>query len=255
MAEQVKTVTHGLVLRETETRESDKILTVLTAQEGKISVIARGARRKNSRLAAACQLFVWSEMTLYKRGNWYYLDAAEPAELFGGLQTDLVNFSLAAYLCELTEFVAGEDTPAQSLLRLLLNGLYALAYLGKAPSLVKPAFTFRLLALAGFEPMTEGCAVCGAETADAPVLDVVQGMVHCRKCGAGGEDLPLSQPCLAALRHILHGPDRKLYSFSLQKNDLRLLDRAAEAFAAAQLERSFRTLAYYKSILPREEHL
>ena len=169
MAEQVKTVTHGLVLRETETKESDKILTVLTAQEGKISVIARGARRKNSRLAAACQLFVWSEMTLYKRGNWYYLDAAEPVELFGGLQTDLVNFSLAAYLCELTEFVAGEDTPAQSLLRLLLNGLYALAYLGKAPSLVKPAFTFRLLALAGFEPMTEGCAVCGTETADAPV--------------------------------------------------------------------------------------
>ena len=255
MAEQVKTVTHGLVLRETETKESDKILTVLTAQEGKISVIARGARRKNSRLAAACQLFVWSEMTLYKRGNWHYLDAAEPVELFGGLQTDLVNFSLAAYLCELTEFVAGEDTPAQSLLRLLLNGLYALAYLGKAPSLVKPAFTFRLLALSGFEPMTEGCAVCGAETADAPVLDVVQGMVHCRKCGAGGEDLPLSQPCLAALRHILHGPDKKLYSFSLQKNDLRLLDRAAEAFAAAQLERSFRTLAYYKSILPREEHL
>ena len=127
MAEQVKTVTHGLVLRETETKESDKILTVLTAQEGKISVIARGARRKNSRLAAACQLFVWSEMTLYKRGNWYYLDAAEPVELFGGLQTDLVNFSLAAYLCELTEFVAGEATPAQSLLRLLLNGLYALA--------------------------------------------------------------------------------------------------------------------------------
>lgn len=42
MAEQVKTVTHGLVLRETETKESDKILTVLTAQEGKISVIARG---------------------------------------------------------------------------------------------------------------------------------------------------------------------------------------------------------------------
>ena len=125
MAEQVKTVTHGLVLRETETKESDKILTVLTAQEGKISVIARGARRKNSRLAAACQLFVWSEMTLYKRGNWYYMDAADPAELFAGLQKDLVRFSLAAYLAELTEVVAGEENPVPELLRLLLNGLYA----------------------------------------------------------------------------------------------------------------------------------
>ena len=52
--EQGKTVTHGLILRDTDTKETDKILTVLTAEMGKISVIARGARRKNSRLAAAC---------------------------------------------------------------------------------------------------------------------------------------------------------------------------------------------------------
>ena len=67
--EQGKTVAHGLILRETDTKETDKILTVLTAEIGNIPVIARGARRKNSRLAAACQLFAWSEMTLYRRGN------------------------------------------------------------------------------------------------------------------------------------------------------------------------------------------
>ena len=164
--EQGKTVTHGLILRDTDTKETDKILTVLTAEMGKISVIARGARRKNSRLAAACQLFAWSEMTLYRRGNWYYLDAAEPEELFSGLQKDLVRFSLAAYLAELTEFVAGEETEAGEL-----------------------------------------------------------------------------------LEHILHGPSRRLYSFTLGPEDLELLDRAAEGFAAAQLERSFRTLGYYKAIL------
>lgn len=253
-AEQAKTVMHGLILRETETKETDKILTVLTAETGKISVIARGARRKNSRLAAACRLFAWSEMTLYRRGSWYYLDAADPTELFEGLAEDLVRFSLGAYLCELTEFVAGEDTPATELLRLLLNGLYALAKLGKDPAVVKPAFTFRLLALAGFEPMIDGCAVCGAEVAEEPVLDVVQGMVHCRKCGgAGGENLPMSSACLTALEHILRGSDKRLYSYALPPSELRRLDRAAEAFAAAQLERGFRTLTYYKSILPQEE--
>ena len=248
--EQGKTVAHGLILRETETKETDKILTVLTAEMGKIPVIARGARRKNSRLAAACQLFAWSEMTLYKRGSWYYMDAADPVELFAGLQKDLVRLSLAAYLAELTEFVAGEENPVPELLRLLLNGLYALAALGKAPALVKPAFTFRLLALAGFEPMIDGCAVCGAGQAREPVLDVVQGVVHCRKCGGpGGDGLPLSAACMTALEHILHGPDRKLYNFTLRPEDLKLLDRAAEGFAAAQLERSFRTLGYYKAIL------
>lgn len=49
-----KTVVTGVVLRTTDTKETDKILTVLSPQLGKIPVIARGARRKNSRLAAAC---------------------------------------------------------------------------------------------------------------------------------------------------------------------------------------------------------
>ena len=55
--QQVKTVVGGLVLRVTDTKESDKILTVLTAELGRISVIARGARQKNSRLAAASVVF------------------------------------------------------------------------------------------------------------------------------------------------------------------------------------------------------
>ena len=203
---------------------------------GKISVIARGARRKNSRLAAACQLFAWSEMTLYRRGNWYYLDAAEPEELFSGLQKDLVRFSLAAYLAELTEFVAGEETEAGELLRLLLNGLYALGNLGRDPALVKPAFTFRLLALAGFEPLCDGCAVCGAETARDPVLDAVQGVVHCRECGeGGGEKLPLSAACVTALEHILHGPSRRLYSFTMGPEDLELLENLSNTITETAL--------------------
>ena len=92
--------------------------------------------------------------------------------------------------------------------------------------------------------------MCGAETARDPVLDAVQGVVHCRECGeGGGEKLPLSAACVTALEHILHGPSRRLYSFTLGPEDLELLDRAAEGFAAAQLERSFRTLGYYKAIL------
>ena len=62
-------VTCGLVLRETDTRDADKILTVLTPDRGKLAVIARGARRKGSRVAAACQLLAYSEMTLYERAS------------------------------------------------------------------------------------------------------------------------------------------------------------------------------------------
>ena len=160
-------VTCGLVLRETDTRDADKILTVLTPDRGKLAVIARGARRKGSRVAAACQLLAYSEMTLYERGQWTMLDAANTIELFGGLRQDLTALSLAAYFAELTEAVA--DGCGGDVLPLLLNALYALSALRKPPQLVKPAFELRLMALSGFEPLADGCAVCGRMCPDAAI--------------------------------------------------------------------------------------
>lgn len=245
-------VTCGLVLRETVTRDADKILTVLTPDRGRLSVIARGARRKGSRVAAACQLLAYSEMTLYEKGRWTMLDAADTIELFDGLRQDLTALSLAVYFAELTEAVS--DGSGGDVLPLLLNALYALSALKKPPQLVKPAFQFRLMALAGYEPMADGCALCGAPQPENPMLDVVHGVVHCGKCREkGGLSLPLTASGLAALRYVLYGDPRRLYSFSLPPEGLRALNHAADAYVSAQLERSFRTLDYYKTILPQEE--
>ena len=244
-------VTCGLVLRETVTRDADKILTVLTPDRGRLSVIARGARRKGSRVAAACQLLAYSEMTLYEKGRWTMLDAADTIELFDGLRQDLTALSLAAYFAELTEAVSDGSG---DVLPLLLNALYALSALKMPPQLVKPAFQFRLMALAGYEPMADGCALCGAPEPENPMLDVVHGVVHCGKCREkGGLSLPLTASGLAALRYVLYGDPRRLYSFSLPPEGLRALNHAADAYVSAQLERSFRTLDYYKTILPQEE--
>ena len=64
-------VVKGIVLRGTDTRESDKILTVLTAA-GKLRVIAKGARGRRSRVTAAAQLLAYSELTVSEKGEWYF---------------------------------------------------------------------------------------------------------------------------------------------------------------------------------------
>ena len=110
------------------------------------------------------------------------------------------------------------------------------------------------MALAGYEPMADACALCGAPEPENPMLDVVHGVVHCGKCREkGGLSLPLTAAGLAALRYILYGDAKRLYSFALPQPGLQALDHASDAYVTAQLERSFRTLDYYKSILPQEE--
>ena len=248
--QQERIVTAGLVLRDTVTKESDKILTVLTAQ-GRLSVIAKGARSRKSKYTAACQLLAYSEMTLSRKGEWYYMVEANTAALFDGLRTDIEKLALASYFAELTEAVCTDES-ASELLPLLLNALYALSELDREQRLIKAAFTWRLMAVCGFAPLTEGCAVCGAETADRPVLDVVHGVVHCAGCKTDGLNMPLTAGALRALDHVVSCEGKRLYSFTLDEDSLRLLDRAGEAFAAAQLERGFRTLDYYKGIASYE---
>ena len=65
-------VVRGIVLRETDTKESDKIMTLLTQELGKIGVIAKGARGKRSRYGACAQMLAYSEWTLSRRKDWYY---------------------------------------------------------------------------------------------------------------------------------------------------------------------------------------
>ena len=245
-------VTRGVVLRETPTKESDKILTLLTEDRGKISVIARGVRRKGCKYAACAQPLVYAEWTLYQKGDWYYANEGATLELFGGLQTDLEAFALGCYFAELTEAVTTEEQPSGDLLRHLLNGLYALAVLKKSPALVKPAFEMKLMCLAGYEPLSDGCAYCGCEDPEQPLLDVVQGVLRCRTCGTGesGLSMPLCGDSLAALRHIIYGDPKRIYAFRMGDKALERLGNATEAFAAAQLERGFRTLDFYKSLQP-----
>ena len=248
MSESAYLVTRGIVLRETVTNDTDKILTLLTEDRGKTAVIARGVQKKNCRFAASAQPLVYSEWTLYHRKNWYYANEGTTLELFRGLRDSLDAMALGAYFAELTEAAAVEELPAVPLLRHLLNGLYALSALRKPPELVKPVFELKLLSLAGYEPLLDACAVCGNPSPADPVLDAAQGVLLCRTCGGGNRGLPLCADSLAAARRTIYGDERRLYSFRMGDEALRRLSAAAEKFLSVQFDRKFRTLDFYHSI-------
>ena len=147
--------TQGLVLRETNYKEADKILTVLTREGGKRTVKARGCRRKNSPLAASAQLLAWSDMTLFAYRDRLTLNEAEALELFWGVRADVEKLALASYFAEVTEAVAEEGRPDPALLSLALNSLYALDKLQRPLPLVKAAFELKLLCVAGYEPLLD----------------------------------------------------------------------------------------------------
>lgn len=244
-------VTKGIVLRETNYKEADKILTVLTEEGGKRTVKARGCRRKGSALAASAQLLVWSDMTLFEYKDYYTLNEGATVNLFRNLRNDLEKLALGSYFAEVVEAVAEEGCPEPEILSLLLNSLYALDALDKPLALVKAAFELRLLCAAGYAPLADGCGVCEREEPENPCLNLSEGVLHCTACrGEVGEgiSMPLSPGAVNALKYIVYGDPKRLFSFRVDEESLRLLGDASEAFLLTQLERGFKTLDFYKQL-------
>ncbi len=171
----------GLVLRETEYRDTDKLLTVLTRDAGKITLKARGVRSNRSKLKGACQILTYSEFTVNDAFHGQYsIMEATAKQMFPGLRSDLELLSLASYFAQVAECVCQEDFSTPELLSLTLNCLYALGTLHLPQQQVKAAFELRVACLSGYEPELAGCAVCGAPNPDR--FNVSQGVLQCAGC-------------------------------------------------------------------------
>ena len=239
--------TKALILREVRYKEADRMLTLLTETDGKLTAKARGALRKSSRTAAATQQLTWAELTLFgNRGKWT-VNEGSVLEGFDGLRTDLEALALGSYVSECLEALSVEDQPDAALLQLGLNTLYALSAHLYPQALIKAAFELRLMAISGYAPDLSACASCGQEP-EKPVFSLSDGRVSCASCPHGGETAPLCPGSLAAMRYILAAPAKKLFSFSLEGEAADRLAYAAEAYLLRQTERRFGTLEYYKQI-------
>ena len=111
----------GIVLQAREYGRSAKLLTLLTRQKGRITVIAPGAGSLKSRLKACATPFTYSSFMLFKNGDQYKVDSADVHELFYGLSGDIDRLALGQYFLEVAARLSREETEEEELLRLLLN--------------------------------------------------------------------------------------------------------------------------------------
>lgn len=244
--------TEGLVITEKSVGESDRLITVLTRQEGVLRAFAQQAKKLKSSKLSATQLFSYSRFTIFKGREKYIIDDAQPIEVFFDLRRDMERLSLAQYFCELASALAPREAEAGDFLRLMLNAFHFLCKGSHPAPLLKAVVEMRMLSLAGYMPNLICCAGCSCYEADVMYFLPNSGQIYCGDCPrpVGEPALPLSRGALTGLRHTVYADFKKLFSFRLSPRGMDELARASEQYVLGTLQRGFNTLDFYHQMVP-----
>ncbi|MCI8590468.1 MAG: DNA repair protein RecO [Clostridiales bacterium] len=241
----------GIVIREQIYAENDKFLVILTDTMGRVPVFCKGARSYKSKLMMCAQLFCYSDLVLYQKGENYWLKEASLIENFYGIREDMNAFALSQYLLEVVQELTRENLKDNQLQRLLLNTLYALEKKMKPLSQIKPVFELRACSLSGFMPDLVGCTVCGKYEDPGMHFAMQEGMLYCLEHvkQAPSGLVPVNPAVLKAMRWSVFAPLARLFAFSVPEEDLAVLDQLAENYLGYHVDKRFETLTFYRTML------
>ncbi len=240
--------TDGLVIKEQNTGESDRLITILTRNNGLIRAFVRGAKNIKSKNLSSTQLLCYSNFTFYKKKESNIVDSAEPIEVFFDLRNDIEKLSLALYFAQVAGELSPQDDNAQDFLRLLLNSLHLLCNEKRNPFIIKSTFELRILSNAGYMPDLLACCECGEFESDMMYFDVQSGLLSCFECKGNENSQRLSKGVVSAMRYIIYSEPEKIFDFSLSKSGEKELSDICEKYLITQTQRSYKTLDFYYSV-------
>jgi DNA repair protein RecO (recombination protein O) len=185
--------TEAIVLRSIRYGEADRILHLYTPEHGRLSAIAKGARRARSRFGARLEPFFHVRAVLHEgRSELLTVTGVDTVATHGSVRDHAATLDAAARACDAVARLFETSEPHPEVFRLLANELALLdADAAQARTANGLAFRLKLLLAAGIVPQLAACAVCG-ETDHLRGFSGAAGGVVCSSCEAAsfplGED-------------------------------------------------------------------
>lgn len=199
---------NALVLKAVDYNENDKLLTLLTAENGKITAGIKGVKKAAAKLKFAAQPFCFAEYVLTRRGDRYTVIGAYENESFYDLRTDAEKFYAAAAACEIAEQLVYDGEDCREIFVAAVRALSEICSGSSSVALIK--FLICVLQRAGYGVSLNGCSACGKNLSneDKMRFDMKLGAFTCFDCGGGAG---ASKVTYHVLRNALNLPCEKQF--------------------------------------------
>jgi DNA repair protein RecO (recombination protein O) len=233
----------AIVVGAMDYRETDRIIHLYTKEHGRMSGVARGAKKSVKRFGGAFELFARLSLNFLPAENLATISSAEPVTIYPGIRKAFEKIAHASYAVELVSAMTPEKLPNKRVFRLLSAYLEHLDASPADPS-DRHFFEINLLNILGYRPLLDSCSGCGAViAAEGGFLPPGQGHgILCKRCSRGGDKIEGSTLSLLVdsmktgrFGHIRFTPE-----------EIVLVDRFMEVFIASNISRTLKSLAFLR---------
>jgi len=190
--------TDGIVLKTLNYSDSDLIVTFYTRDIGKLTAIAKGARKSRKRFVNVLEPFCCSSLLFSRRqrDSLAWLESCQMINEYPEIRKSLDRTLLASYLIDLVDHFSIEEKQGTELFELLQKFLFLIEEGDTSERLLR-FFEIRHLKLTGYSPAFDRCLICKAPLSQQQryVFSIAQGGLHCRSCypaPAASDVLPVS---------------------------------------------------------------
>ncbi|GIN20025.1 MAG TPA: DNA repair protein RecO [Bacillus bacterium] len=219
----------GIVIRTTDYGESNKITTIYSREAGKISAMARGAKKTNSRLAAVSQLFTYGYFLLQTGRGLGTLQQGEIISPLRGLKEDIFKTAYASYIVEMVDRSTQDNDPNPYLFELMHQSLNYISE-DYDPDIITHIFEMKMLQVLGLYPEMKKCSVCGATEGTFGFSLKENGLI-CHRClESDPHFLPMSQNAIKLLRLFYYFDFNRLGTISVKKETKQELKKAIDIY-------------------------
>ncbi len=230
----------GIILKQRDFKDSDKLLSIFTEKEGKVSAIAKGVKKPKSSLRACVQPFCHSYLYLNRSQNLGLVTQGKLLDFYGDSRQDLERALYCLYMMELLDKSLLEHVPLVGLYHTLVAVLEAINEQGLNPLFIR-YFESQLLVNLGYKPELKQCVACGRQPSGEFCFSLAEGGLICRSCMAESEyKMGLSGETVGLLRLLTEGSLPALTRVKASPAGLKQLELLLEKYMEYHLERRFK---------------
>lgn len=233
--------TSGVIIKSADYKENDKLLWIYTEELGKITAIAKGAKKNKSRLFSVTSPLCYSDYVVFKGKNIFNLQEGKIINSFKGLMSNLDKLTYASYVCELIDIGLEDGEIDKNLYIEFIKTLYLLDTDAIDYELLIRSFELKLLKATGYGINLETCSICKRKIRTSKYINLQSYGGICENCN-NDHSIHISKEAYSALKFLNKIDASRIYMMKLSDDIKKQIEKINLYFISTNYSRKPKSL-------------